>query len=281
MAEKNQEMATTDGTERIGSMNISMNIKKNPYEKKRRDVTMIPLSEEEYLLVSCDSCGGVGDKEKDLVRVPPEITGYYTSRVAIMEMLTLGGTPTVIIDTLSVEWEPTGKRIYDGIRRFLEEAKLEMTTLNGSTEENFPMVQTAMGITVIGRAATDRLRLDRSRPGHELWLLGVPKVGNEILQPFDPEIASVKSVQQLLEQPEVKDMIPVGSKGIKHEAGLLAGNANVKIRWEKGLDIPLEKSGGPSTCVILSLEAKAATRLEGLVSANAFQRLGKLEGASS
>ncbi|SFI39687.1 hypothetical protein SAMN05192551_1176 [Tindallia magadiensis] len=262
-------------------MNISTNIKKNPYEKKRRDVTMIPLSEEEYLLVSCDSCGGVGDKEKDLVRVPPEITGYYTSRVAIMEMLTLGGTPTVIIDTLSVEWEPTGKKIYDGIHRFLEEAGLEMTTLNGSTEENFPMVQTAMGITVIGRAAKDRLRLDRSQPGNELWLLGVPKVGNEILQPFDPEIASVKSVQQLLEQPEVKDMIPVGSKGIKHEAGLLADNANVKIRWEKGLDIPLEKSGGPSTCVVLSLEARAATRLERLVSANAFQRLGKLEGVSS
>ncbi len=172
-----------------------------------RDVTLLPLSEDQYLVIGCDSCGGVGTKEKDLVKVSPEITGYYTCRVAVLEVLAVGGRPEVVIDTLAVEWDPTGKQIYQGIQRFLDESGLKIGAINGSTEENFPMVQTSMGITVIGRAFKKELRLNRSRPGDELWVLGLPKVGHEIQHPHDPEVACLKNLQELLQHPEVADII--------------------------------------------------------------------------
>lgn len=257
-----------------------MNTTITPHKNVNRDVTLLPVSADQHLVISCDSCGGVGNKEKDLVKVPPEITGYYTCRVATMEILAVGARPEVVIDTLAVEWDPTGKQIYHGIQRFLEESGLNISAINGSTEENFPMVQTAIGITVIGRVFKKDLRLNRSRAGDELWMLGLPKVGHEILHPYDPEVASISSIQALLQDPGITGMIPVGSKGVGYEASLLAAESQLKIEWVPDLPVSMDKSAGPSTCVVLSLDSKILPEWREKLASETFLKLGTLKGVS-
>ena len=247
-------------------------------KETQRDMTILTLSDHQCLLIACDSCGAVGEKEKDLVQVSPEITGYYTCRVAALEILTAGGQVQAVIDTLAVEWDPTGKEIYKGIQRFLKEAGLEATAINGSTEENFPTVQTAMGITVIGTAAEATMRLNKCQRDDELWVLGLPKVGNEIKHPFDPEVASIGAIQALLQDPRITGMIPVGSKGVGHEASLLAKESRMEIEWGTNLPASLEKSAGPATCVVMSMDPQAIPGWKPKLVSDVFWKLGTLRG---
>ncbi len=224
----------------------------------QRDITLLPVSPEKVLVIACDSCGGVGQKPADLVQVPPEITGYYTCRVAVMEILAVGATIRLVIDTLAVEWETTGKRIMAGIHQCLEEAGLEKgVALNGSTEENFPMTQTAMGITVIGEVGTASLLSGVSEEGDWLVMIGLPKVGHEIVQPVDEEVVSLKAFMTLRKHAGVKDIIPVGSRGIAHETQLLANVNGLQVEWHQPLSVDINKSAGPATCAVATMTRDA------------------------
>ena len=261
----------------------------------RRDVTLLSLERGSALVIACDSCGGVGEKPGDAVQVPPEITGYYTCRVAALEVLSMGACILSVIDTLSVEWEPTGRRILAGIRKFLVEAGLaESIAVNGSTEENFAMTQTAMGITVIGQAPAGKLITAAAQPGDLLVAAGLPKVGHEIRHPLDPEVVSLDDFMTIRQQEGVHDMIPVGSKGIRYEGELLGALSGLQVRWREQPDqgggrmqirgdlsqgvtvtVDLSKSGGPATCVLAAMTRKAFEDLAGRVKAP-FHILGSL-----
>ena len=54
-----------------------MNLK-NPIAANR-DVSFIELNADLYLAIACDSCGGIGEKERDVVCVPPYIVGRFTT----------------------------------------------------------------------------------------------------------------------------------------------------------------------------------------------------------
>lgn len=56
-----------------------------------RNAVVIPLNDEESLVITSDNSGGIGTKEQDLVKVPYEVTGYYLFRVAVMECIAAGG----------------------------------------------------------------------------------------------------------------------------------------------------------------------------------------------
>lgn len=219
----------------------------------RRDFTLLPVSPENTLVIACDSCGGVGDKPGDVVQVPPEITGKFTCRVAAMEVMSTGAVPSLVIDTLAVEWEPTGRRIMAGIEAFLEEAGLPLVPLNGSTEENFPMQQTGMGITVIGQVHPQKLQSGVAESGQLLVAVGIPKVGNEIQHPHDPEILAIKDFITLRNHPGVADIIPVGSRGIEAEALLLAQINGLSLKWQENCPLPLDKTAGPATCAVAAM----------------------------
>lgn len=224
----------------------------------KRDITLLPLTPGQSLVIACDSCGGVGQKPADLVQVPPEITGKYTCRVAAMEVLAVGASIRLVIDTLAVEWEPTGQRIMEGIHQCLEEAGLEKTVaLNGSTEENFPMTQTAMGITVIGEVSQERFLSGISEENDWVVTVGIPKVGNEITHPLDKEVVSLTDFITLRNTTGVKDIIPVGSKGIGHEARLLGHINGLQVVWHKPLSVDIHKSGGPATCAVAAMTQEA------------------------
>ena len=57
------------------------------------DALTAPFDDESSLVIACDNSGGIGMKEGDVVKVPYEVTAYYSFRVAVMECIAAGGTP--------------------------------------------------------------------------------------------------------------------------------------------------------------------------------------------
>lgn len=62
-----------------------------------RDVIMIPISNDEDLVIAADNSGGVGQKLFDYVKVDYETVAYYGLRVALSECLTVGAKPLAIV----------------------------------------------------------------------------------------------------------------------------------------------------------------------------------------
>lgn len=215
-----------------------------------RDVSFIELNESLYLAVACDSCGGIGEKVKDVVKVPPYVVGRLTTRVAMMEILSAGASPKALTAAICSEPAPTGERILTGIRDELNDLSLNLP-LTISTEKNMKTCQTGLGITIIGLVKKESLRINKTKAGDRLYCVGVPKVGNEISL-VDPEIANSLLIKELLEIPGVHDIIPVGSKGIKGEGEMLASFLGLELKWNHSLSIDIQKTAGPSTCILVT-----------------------------
>jgi len=58
-----------------------------------RDLTILRLNDTQTLVISCDSCGGIGEKVNNVIQVSPEITGYYTALVTLAVILAVGARP--------------------------------------------------------------------------------------------------------------------------------------------------------------------------------------------
>jgi hypothetical protein len=54
---------------------------------KIRDLTLIKIDSEKTMVIACDSCGSIGMKKYDVLKVPPFFTGKFTTKVALMEVL--------------------------------------------------------------------------------------------------------------------------------------------------------------------------------------------------
>ena len=63
----------------------------------KRDVALVPLNENESLVIAADNSGGIGLKEHDEVKTPYEVVSYYGFRVAVMECMAAGGKPVSIV----------------------------------------------------------------------------------------------------------------------------------------------------------------------------------------
>jgi hypothetical protein len=225
-----------------------------------------------YLMIACDSSGGIGNKEGDQIRIEPELAGYYAAFVPIVEVLAAKGKIISLVNTLSVEMNPTGVRIIKGIKDAMIEIGLDPHWLTGSTEDNIMSISTGIGITVIGNIP---LALQKSKKvlNHDiLYLLGIPKVGQEFL---DEEVLGRKGETLTLKQMYlvnqldfIKDMIPVGSKGIAYEARVMAERNQLNVKFErvkhKKKDIDYEKSAGPSTCLLLALDSGDKEKMDKL-----------------
>ncbi|MCL2285375.1 MAG: alpha-ribazole-5-phosphate synthase [Firmicutes bacterium] len=212
----------------------------------RRDLTILPMGNN-CLVIACDTCGAVGIKSGDILKISPRYAAKFTARVALTEVMCAGATPTVVINGVSCEMSPTGMETIKGINDEIENTGLSDIILTGSTEENFPTCMTAMAITVIGTAPVQGLKFDNAATGDRLVLFGSPKVGTEVdldEKGFYPEI---KMLQKL---PGVKEIVPAGSKGIASEVSTLAALSKVTYKlYETGIDY--NKSAGPATCLIV------------------------------
>ncbi|WP_198015853.1 AIR synthase related protein [Paenibacillus sp. HW567] len=222
-----------------------------PSVQKIRDLTLVRRAGSRLLVIGCDSSASIGNKPMDAVQTPPDIVGYYTARVAVMEVLSVGADILTVVDTLAVERHPTGNEIIRGIQRLLGEAGLTEAHINGSTEDNFESCQTGVGISVIGEADEERLKLKRSLAGDCVVMLGEPLIGSAVLEQ-EAKICSIRQLQSLAASPEVHEIHPVGSKGAGYEADLLAELNGCSFQAVPGITDKLNASGGPSTAVIFS-----------------------------
>ncbi|SFH32345.1 alpha-ribazole kinase [Desulfotomaculum arcticum] len=217
-----------------------------------RDVEVVPLDDSKHMVAACDSCGAVGSKDLDVVKVSNYIVGRFTARVALLEVLATGARPVLLAVTSANEPYPTTKGILQGVRDELKALDLTETQLAITSEKNMPTRQTGLGITAIGVCAKEALRVATSRPGDDLYCLGLPKVGAEVVAHDDPEIVQGQHILALLASPGVHDIIPVGSRGIRREAESLALQTGCGFKQEKTVAVNLNKSAGPSTCLIFT-----------------------------
>ncbi|MCK8823656.1 AIR synthase related protein [Fuchsiella alkaliacetigena] len=240
-----------------------------------RDISLIELNKENRLVVACDSLGGIGPKEGDALRVEGELVGKLAVRVALMEVLAVRARPISVINTLCVEKDPTGQSIIAGIEEEVKLLDVDIEQLlNGSTEENVATIQTGVGITVIGVAKKEELRLASSAAGAALVAVGLPKVAKEVLTAKEV-MADLEVLQQLLSLDYVQDILPVGSKGIKYEAELLAKLNQLRLELKAELKLDLEKSAGPATVLLITLPANKLDKLEKTID-KPLNYLGKL-----
>ena len=219
--------------------------------RKFRDISIIEL-DGKTITVACDSCSGVGGLSHDLVEASGYVTGYRTAFVALTETLSLGAKPIHLTNTLSVPMDSYGKEILRGIKAAADEAGLsESNAITGSTEDNFSVPVTSLGVTVTGE-------LNQPLPTKissecKVYLAGLPKSGAEVLKNSN-QILNFDSIKRIKSLDGVCDFIPVGSKGIGYELGLMEEALAANFKIADGLDINLTSSAGPATCAIFAAQ---------------------------
>jgi selenophosphate synthetase-related protein len=220
-----------------------------------RDVLIFQFDSRQAIIIGCDSAGGIGPKPLDRVRVDGYTLGKITARVALMEVLSTGAKPFCVVDTLSVEPEPTGNEILRGIRDEAETAGLDpKLAVMGSSEKNFAVKQTGIGVTVIGIIETKALRIGVSEPEDLVLAVGTPCVGDEVVQAEKRgKTADTSDVLKLRDMKFVHEIIPVGSEGIAHEIRILAESSKLKFRFTEQPRVNVKKSAGPATVLLVSL----------------------------
>ena len=219
------------------------------YKESYRDAMLVPLESEELLVMACDSCGAIGMKEQDVVRIKPYISGKYTVRVSLMEVLSLGAELKGVTVNICNELNPTGQEILDGIKSELEECHIEVA-VRFSTEKNMTTSMTALGVTVAGVVKKNHLLLQRSFPGDLVYVVGKPKVGNEVVED-QGEIATTRILMELLKLDRIQEIIPVGSSGIKGEFDKFLKFNLFDIKYVDEIPIDIHKSAGPCTAMIV------------------------------
>ena len=213
----------------------------------RRDLAIHPVADDNCIVVACDSCGAIGLKNGDVFKLSPRLAAKFTTRVVLTEILCSGAMPALITNAVANEMHPTGEETILGIQDELKNANIKNVTIIGSTEENFATSMTALAITAIGTVKESELKFGNASKGDKFVLFGTPKVGAEVILEspgYYPEI------RQLLLNPDVKEINPVGSKGIAYEAQTLA-ELNKMTFNPFDMNIDFNKSAGPATCLLI------------------------------
>lgn len=231
------------------------------------DVSILKMPTGHAIVTGSTSSGAVGPKEFDKVKVDGKFLGKFLARVALMDVIATGAFPLLLSLTLGVENDPTGKEISEGIKREARTIGLDPNqVLMENTEDNFPTVQTGAGLTVVGLANEDELRLGKTMPNDLVVAIGRPKVGMEVIAAeAHGEIADLKNVAQLNQRKYVHDIAAVGSFGIASEAKMMAYGVGrqLKLIEPKGLD--LNKSAGPATVVLATIDPERLDDLKALI----------------
>jgi len=241
---------------------------------KGRDVEVSILEQGLCLVVACDSCGGIGEKELDLLKVPHRLVGQLTARVALMEIICTGALPRIMTVAISAEPEPTGTQILNGVRAELEMAGFKDLALAISTEKNFVPSQTGLGIGLTGTCRIEELRIAVSCPGDRVYCLGTPRVGEEVSQAPASSIIGTGHIRDLLAHPGIHDIVPIGSRGILAEADHLARHTGSRFIPDPVTEPDLSKSAGPSTCALFTCAPDLLPEIQGDLP---LTRVGTLE----
>jgi len=243
------------------------------------DLIIMKLKNGQAIVLANTSSGGIGPKHEDKIKLDGEVFGRLMARTVIIKVLASGAQPIALIANLSVEFFPTGSRIFQGIR---EEAR-KITTLDvleGHTEENIKTKQTGIGITVLGIGSEKELKMSKSVKNDIIAALGVPKVGYEVIEAINAnarDIIMVEDVLKLSKMGYVHELIPVGHEGIKGGLKMMAHTGGYRIRMESKIKekVDMEKSAGPSTVILITLEEENIARVKRIIK-KPFRVLGRI-----
>ena len=257
--------------ENMGSLlrPIAFQVKPSQISYARRgDVSILKMPTGHAIVAGSTSSGAVGPKEFDKVKVDGQVLGKFLARVALMDVITTGAFPLLLSLTLGVEKQSTGATIAEGVSREARSIGLDpQQVLLENTEDNFQTVQTGAGLTVVGLANENELRLGKTLPGDLIVAVGRPKVGEEVIAAeARGEIADLRNVAQLCQCRYVHDISAVGGFGIASEAKMMAYGVGRQLKlWEKtGVD--LNKSAGPATVVLVTIDRERLEDLTSLIS---------------
>ncbi|MGN7385628.1 hypothetical protein [Sporosarcina sp. SAFN-015] len=197
-------------------------------------------------VVTTDNSGGIGEKPQDVVAVPDQVTAHFAARVALLEQWAAQADPiSVLIHNFTGpdSWES----YVAGVEDVFRDAGLEIPVISGSTETNMELIQSAVAVTMIGRQ-----RLVEEIGRLDWYVYGIPLVGNEVLERRS-EIASLRLIKDAMDDGLIQKIWPVGSQGILAEYRRLMGDPQIEIET----DVDIHSSAGPSTSVLLGIDAHA------------------------
>lgn len=186
------------------------------------------------IVVVVDNCGSVGSLEQDAVKASEEDVAYYSARSTIMELLSVYSTP--IACTAGIFLPKYHECYLQGMKKSFSEVDVDIEIIT-STETNFTMNQSAFSITLVGKG-----KIEHSLENLSFGVLGKPYVGDEVL---NNEILSLTTFKEVVNDNNIKYILPVGSKGIKYE---YETNINSNMG---SCSLDVLKSAGPSTCIII------------------------------
>ena len=235
---------------------------------RRGDVSILKVPTGHAIVAGSTSSGAVGPKIMDKVKVEGRVLGKFLARVALMDVTATGAFPLLLSVTLGVEKEPTGNQIMDGIKREARSIGLDPNqVIMENTEDNFETVQTGAGLTVVGFANEDELRIGKTVPGDTIIAIGKPKVGDEvILAEAKGEIADLKNIMQLSQKKYVHDIAAVGTLGIADEARMLAYGVGRQLKLAELQGVDLNKSAGPATVILATVDKENLEELSSMIS---------------
>jgi hypothetical protein len=213
-----------------------------------RDVLFLPLYDDTELVVAADGSAAVGEKEMDAVRAPYDVVAYFAARVAFMEVLSVGAKPHAVVLQNFVNDE-AWETLCNGIRQTCDELRMDVPII-GSSESNFPTLQSAVGITVVGTIQAERKRVGITPPDAKFAVIGEPLVGDEVLKRKE-RMLSLSLFRELLKQNGIYELVPIGSKGIYYELQQLL-HANGLSASPCSCALPLFDSSGPATSLLIS-----------------------------
>lgn len=226
-----------------------------------RDILSIPFHEECCsLIIASDNSGAIGAKKDDHIHVPYETVAYYSFRVAVMECIAAGGIPvSVVIHNFC------GNKVWNelviGVQKGLLELGFNEVSITGSTESNFSLVQSAVGLIVVGKKPFGTTRELTYSERLKFAVVGMPLVGNEVIE-HENKVVPLPVFQEIS---RLKDVViwPVGSKGILHEMNqMFTERKFTKESLITVLDVL--KSSGPATCFITIFQDKDEEKIRKL-----------------
>ena len=225
-----------------------------------RDIVTIPFNGEDSLIISCDNSGAIGMKEQDHVHVPYEIVAYYAFRVAVMECIAAGGEPISVVLHNFCGNEPWDELV-SGIEKGLCELQLSDVKITGSTESNFSLLQSALGLVVLGKKPSARMPELAFSTHLRVAVIGLPLVGNEVIEQKD-DVAPL-SIFQEVSMIQGALIWPVGSKGILYELNQMFPHEEL-LQELIETTVDILKSAGPSTCFLVAVHPEHEVTLQNI-----------------
>lgn len=224
-----------------------------------RDVLTIPFhGAEDILIIASDNSGAIGMKQKDAVHAPYELVGYSSFRVAVMECMAAGGEPFSVVLHNFCGNEPW-KALIRGINRGLHELNLENIPITGSTESNFAMLQSAIGLVVLGKKASGKTTELTYSDQLQFAVIGLPLVGNEVVE-HDEQMVPLAIFHAACRLSDVM-VWPVGSKGVLFELNQMFPDVAFS---NVAANLDVFKSSGPATCFISAYQKDQEENLKKL-----------------